>query len=910
MRRLMLWSYAHPFLVVIIILAACALAATQVTKIQVDASAKSMMAQGDPSMDVYKDTVEEFGSDSILVVYARDGHLFSPERLQKLEDMVYAFEEIEGVLKVESLFSVTSFNSVDGFLESAPLVDWVPETQEEADEVKANALKNPNLIGTIVSSDGTATAINLFIDPANTDPTFNLDLTAAVEKILEPHEGGFETLIQLGAPYNFKVINDIVFADQMTLVPMATVVLLLMLVATTRSASGAILPMLTAGTSVLMTMGFMGVAGIPLTVLTFIVPSLIIVIGSTEDIHILCEYMEGMHEHGGVKELAVKFMTSKVGTAVMLTALTTFLGFLSISINKIALLKQFGITASFGMFVNPLITCLVAPVYLRWFGAKEPKEHKDGRFDILIGRLADVVTHIVHHHKKATLWVTLGGAVLIGLFGLTLHVDNDVLGYFKKDSQIIKRVEALEQNMAGASTFFVRISAGHPAAFKNPENLRQVDRLQKWMAEYPGFDKTTTLTDYLKLINQQMNGGGKEYFAIPDSEELVSQYLLFLRRDEIESYVTPGLDEVNILVRHSINSSYELKQALADLDKAIAEIIDPHLLSRVTGENILINDAADSIAIGQVQGIGLLLLVIFVIMSVLFVNTKAGGLSLIPNLFPVFVNFGIMAIFDIPLNTGTCMVAAVAIGIAVDDTIHFMSRYNTEMRELQNRDKAVDVCIRSEITPVISTSLALSMGFAVLAFAQFVPVMHFGLLSAGVMVVALIGDMFVTPILLSSTQLITLWDMVALKLHREVLERSSLFQDMRPWQVKKVVLLGRFQEKAAGELAVSQGEHGKSMYLLLSGSATVFGRDESTGREMEFARLAAGDVFGEIALVEPGPRSANVKAEEDVQYIEIDWDGLKRIRRVYPRIASRLFLNLSRIMGERLATTDKMLFSK
>ncbi len=268
-----------------------------------------------------------------------------------------------------------------------------------------------------------------------------------------------------------------------------------------------------------------------------------------------------------------------------------------------------------------------------------------------------------------------------------------------------------------------------------------------------------------------------------------------------------------------------------------------------------------------------------------------------------------MGLLEIPLNTGTVMVAAIAIGIAVDDTIHFMSRYSQEMRNLQDQDAAMRVCIRKEIRPVFSTSLALALGFATLGFSNFVPVIYLGLLSSMVIVLALIADLFITPILLSSTQFITLWDMVTLRIEKEKLMASSLFSGLKSWQIKKVVLLGRMVETEAGERAVTQGEHGETMYLILEGRARVFRTDEDGKGDVTFATFGPGDVFGEIALVEPGERSSNVQAEEPLKCLELNMQSLMRIQRIYPRIASRLFQNLSRILGARLVATGKMVNS-
>ncbi len=239
-----------------------------------------------------------------------------------------------------------------------------------------------------------------------------------------------------------------------------------------------------------------------------------------------------------------------------------------------------------------------------------------------------------------------------------------------------------------------------------------------------------------------------------------------------------------------------------------------------------------------------------------------------------------------------------------------MNRYKMAMQELQNSHAAVAVAVHDEVRPVVCSSFALAGGFAICAVSQFIPVIQFGLLSAAVMLIAVVSELLITPILLQSTQLITLWDMIGMKLQDAVVKSAPFFDGLRPWSRRKVCLLGRMNEKEAGEFAVVQGEMGKSMYLLLEGKADVIGHDETSKKDIVFATLNPGGIFGEIALVSPGPRSANVKATEAIKYLEIDWEGLKRIQKIYPHIGGQLFLNLSRILGERLIHTNLMLFKK
>jgi predicted RND superfamily exporter protein len=552
---------------------------------------------------------------------------------------------------------------------------------------------------------------------------------------------------------------------------------------------------------------------------------------------------------------------------------------------------------------------MIAPVYLKYFGPKYKKqegEHTPDFIEKFMLSVAEQVIKIIHSSKWLVFGVLMGGAILISLFTLRVKVDNDLLGYFKPSSVIRVRSQILHEKISGSQVIFIRVTSGVEGLFKKAVNLKQIDMIQRFIEGEKAYDKTSSLADYIKLIHREMNDGKEEFYKIPLSSAKISQYLLTLSRDEISRFVTPDFSEVNIMVRHNIGSSHELNETVERLKKFIASNVNPHFKVGFTGENILVNQAADSMASGQVASLSLLLIIIFVIMSILFVNVKAGFLSLIPNFFPIILVFGIMGIFDIPLNVGTAMVAAIAIGIAVDDTIHFMTRYNKEMRILQDQKKAMEICIRSEIIPVMSTSIALSMGFAVVCFSSFVPIVYFGFLSACVMVFALLGDMFITPILLSSTQLITLWDMMALRLRDEVIEQSSFFKNMKARQIKKVVLLGKVLEKKKGEYAIKYGDEGNSMFLILNGTADVIVSDGS-GAKKTVAQFKPGNIFGEIAMVSPGPRTADIKASEDLEYLEIDWKGMKRLQMIYPRIAVSLYHNLSVILGERLKDTNKQL---
>ncbi|MCI5146177.1 MAG: hypothetical protein D3923_11765 [Candidatus Electrothrix sp. AR3] len=234
---------------------------------------------------------------------------------------------------------------------------------------------------------------------------------------------------------------------------------------------------------------------------------------------------------------------------------------------------------------------------------------------------------------------------------------------------------------------------------------------------------------------------------------MVAQYFLIMPEKEISSFITYDADEVSITVRHSVNSSHELENIVEQTTALVKQQLNEDFSYRITGESILTMRGGHSLVTGQVLSLSFTLLVILTLLSLLFSNITIGLLSLIPNSLPILLLFGAMGFFKIPLGPGSAMVAAIAIGIAVDDTIHFLTCYQREMTRLQNQDQAVAACIHHEIRPVVATSLGMISGFAAIMLSSLIPLIQFAFLSALVMVFALMTDLFITPILLSSKRL-------------------------------------------------------------------------------------------------------------------------------------------------------------
>ncbi len=234
---------------------------------------------------------------------------------------------------------------------------------------------------------------------------------------------------------------------------------------------------------------------------------------------------------------------------------------------------------------------------------------------------------------------------------------------------------------------------------------------------------------------------------------MIAQYLFVLPPDVIAPFITRNASEVNIVVRHNVSSSRGLKELVAETSDFIEQNLNQRFDYRITGESIISMAAADTLSAGQVISLSFTLIVVFALMSLLFTNIKAGALGVFTTILPITLLFGLMGASGIFLNTGTSMVAVIAIGIAVDDTVHFLTRYYREMRRLKNQNMAIEAAILHEIRPIVATSLGLASGFGAIMLSDMQPLVHFGFLAVLTMLCALAVDLLITPILLSSSRL-------------------------------------------------------------------------------------------------------------------------------------------------------------
>ncbi len=877
--------------------------------LKIDADPDSLINNSSPMIPLYQAVVKEFGSDNIVLVHYQGDDIFSQKKLKLIDEAAYQLKKLPSVEKVESLSTILSIRDNGSGLEINPLINTYPETKEEIATIKNNALYSPLIRNELLSEDGTKAALIITLKPSFHESEFNRTAFTQIEGIIKPLRIEFSHVFQIGTPrINSDLINGL-FEDILLITPLDVGVLMITLILMLRVFWAAFIPMTTSVISVIWTFGILGYCNIPVNLLVAVLPGLIIVIGSTEDTHIVAAYLQGLKiDNTGQRFPAIRYMAAHVGVPIFITSFSTIIGFLSNAITDMTLIRDFAIASSIGMLVTAVSTLLIAPLLLSIVGPTttesviehdDPKSWKAG--------FVRFVVNAVEFNKGKILGITTIIVLIFSGFALQITASNDPLAYFNKDHQLIIDNEMAHQSLAGMQVFNFTIEAAANTDFKNPKELEKLDAIQKAMLKAGTFDKVTGITDYLKLVNQEMHQSDKNFYTLPNSRDLVEQYLMLFQRSDLERVISSDARRANFIVRHNMSDSNVLNTEIASLKIQLKEILGDNNRFYLTGKNLMTNEAADSLFSGQGYSLLLAIGAFSIIMTFLYSSVIAGLMSMIPNVIPIVLMFGVMGMFGIPLNPGTAMVAVIALGIAIDDTIHIFSTYNRECRVDGDQNAAAVRSIGMEALAVMATSFSLAAGFFTLQFSSFQFVGQFGILAGLTMLIAMITELLLTPVLLKNIRLVGLWDVIALDLDKEALRKTEIFEGMTPFQIKRVILLSKMREYQPNEIVVQQGSEGSELFIILSGTADVFYQEGDNKKLL--TQLGWSDSFGEVGYAGNVTRTATVSVTADSELFRVvmlNQDQVESAMRFYPGLHAKLNGNISKVLARLLAGKNRL----
>lgn len=760
--------------------------------IEFDASYEHYFYPGDTTYQSYERYREDFGSDEISYIgYEVEGLEHGPFDVQAMEALIQLTEALED--EVPFVYEVTSLanaeltiGSEDG-IEITKIIDDWPLTQEELLERREAFLKKPMLVGGIIDEDATFGAIIIEMDRSSTDPPS--EILAPPEQRPFPEEPyhtenqypqvtDAKTLEILDRPeysdYEFWAAGDvqinayynrIIFEEPAFLGMIAQLVIAVILLFTFRSAVAVIAPILVVQLGVIATIAVMALMGWKLGMGASSMPTLLTAIGVAHSVHILSEFRMRLAE-GLDRRTALVDTMGLVGMPCLLTSITTAVGFASMSFVPIRSLAEGGVINAIGVLVTFLLslTVLMSVLSIDWLfwlrrlrggeadgNADFPTSGPSAKGGDWIHSVLDAVARLNIQHTGRLLAV-FGLFLLVCTAGaIQIEVDSNYLKDFWRSSRMYIDTVKVDTEMGGTTNVVYLFDAGEDDAIKDPAVLREIDRLQQranqedWLVT-----KTYSIVDIVKDLNQAFHGDDPAYHAIPETREAVAQYLLLYESsggEEAEEYVTFDYQRANLELRLKMDATAAMQRLIRDLDASIeAEPMQETEVS-LTGIGALWLVLMDYIVSSQIQGLTIAFSVITLFMVLLFRSVKIGVISMVPNLAPVLLALGAMGWLGISLDYNKATIAAIALGISVDDTIHLMTRFHHEFQIHRDYRRALREALGDVGRALVITSVALVLGFAALAFSELRSQAFYGILLASALVAALVADFFFMPAL-------------------------------------------------------------------------------------------------------------------------------------------------------------------
>lgn len=731
MQRYIEWIIRYRFVVIALTLLITIVAVIQAKNLEIIIDPNTMLPQSHPYVTTSKQVEKIFGSKYIVVVGVtpKEGDIYQPAVLEKIQGMTAAFLQTPGVVK-ENLLSLSSkrvkniVGSAEG-MEVKQLMSSIPTTVGQLMALREAVEKNPVYINSIVSTDGKTAAINVeFKDEPGGFRAIMNKVEAIVEHERDPR---FEIIVG-GLPSFLASIE--VYSERMAfLFPISILILGLVLFEAFRTKQGLILPLVTASLAVAWGVGVMGASGIPMDVFNSATPILILAVATGHAVQMLKRYYEEYFRLRETTELSLKDANNqavisslvRVGPVMIVAGVVASLGFFSLVVFEISTVRTFGIFTGIGVLAALILEMTFIPALRSVLAPPSDAERQREKNRRIWDKATGVIANWVTGPSRGRMYAGVLLFVIIAIIGMgRVMVDNSIKSYFSPDLIFEKNDKALNEHLGGTNTLYLLVEGPGDDAIKTPKILQAMEELQRFLEKQPYVGKTVSLADFIKRMNQAMHGDDPAYFKIPDNQELISQYLLLYSMygepGDFDSYVDYGYRSANLTVFLKTDSSAYIEKLIEKINAFTAVNFNNNVHVGIGGsvpQGAALNEV---MVYGKILNILQIAGVVFIISSLIFRSLVAGMLVLLPLVVAVLTNFGLMGWSGIPLNTSTSLISAMAVGIGADYAIYLIYRLREELMKGVEEITAARNVIATAGQAILFVAIAVSAGYGVLLF--------------------------------------------------------------------------------------------------------------------------------------------------------------------------------------------------
>lgn len=696
----------------------------------------------------YEQLKEKFGNDEFFVIAIEADDVFAPQAMQVVSEITEAMESLK---EVNDVVSLTNVDDVEGFedgFQVGKFLEEMPDTAAAFARKKEQALANPLYTGALISTDATVTSVVVWPEDHGEDGQLRKRLLSRTDEIIGRYQDKVKSIRVAGwTVINFG-LSDSMQDDILTLMPLTYFLLIIAVYFLFGSLWLTFLSFLVITLCLGSTLGAFTILGITLNNVTVIVIPLVMAIALCDIVHIFA-YMKkrALHESEDSRE-ALRRIVKAVLVPCFLASITTAFGFLSLGVSDIPPIKQFGVIGSVGIIFQFLFSFFFLPPLLLLIPAEKVFVAADRSAQGLVQKICRWLSGFVVEKRKLILLVSAGIAVVCAWALPRIVVDTNPIEYFRSWSKIHQDLSFVEKHLSGTVNMDVYFHITDTDTFTAPNKLRIIEEVQTYLKTLPEVDKTVSFADFIEDMNESFHNEDRKYRTIPDSQDAIEQYLLLYDSDDLSDYVTEDYLESRINLRLNVHSTGDHERVVVNIREYLSRLSHPGVEIRVGGWAVQWAAMTSALVDGQVMSLLLALGVISVAMVLSLGSISLGLLSLVPNVMPLLINFAVMMICNIPLDTGTALISAVVIGIVVDDTIHFLSNFKHRVADGDTVEQAVRATLIQKGPAMASSTIILCIGFSVLILGSFTSVAYFGFLTTVVMLSALVGDLLLMPALL------------------------------------------------------------------------------------------------------------------------------------------------------------------
>lgn len=748
MKRVFKPIFDHPVLsIMFVILLTIAAAVPILMNFRMETNLDKYMPSDHPAFAYSAEAEDRFQiRDGILIAIEHPDSVFNTGTLAKiaaLETALRSIEELSSV-RIQSVHTGDNIVGSEYGLDVRPFYTDPPATEEEALAIGDLVKANPMIWGRLVARDGKSALVVTELPESG----FSAALYRQVKDIAASYEGP-ETIYVAGRPIVEGTLAELGPKDMARMGPLVLLVIAIVLLLVLRSFSRVITTLFAVGASVIWSFGLMSLLKIPLYSVSIMIPVMLVAIGVAYAIHLygaIDHHIEGypLATRRDVAEHAI----SSVGTPAFYAALTTVAGFIALLTSRVYPVKYFGLFTAFGVAVSWLLTMILVPAVLIVFGmgrwkkkiSKSTNDSSKPHTTVSFGtRFADGI------QKHAKIVYAVSAIILIfSLIGISrVWINASFLNNFEKNSPIVKTDAFVNKHFGGTSTVNIILDTEEYDRFKDPKLLSLVDRLQTELMKAPGVGDSFSLATYLKQMHYAMNAEDPAFRAIPDSPELVAQYLLLYEMsgdpDNLWKVVDQDFNAVNITVQLKGDDSKTIAAVLDVAETFRAECTSLGVKMNFAGSGYKSLVFSNLILNGQLTSLALSVAIVFFLVTFLFKSFLLGTIASIPVLFSMAVNFGLMGLLNIPLTVSTALISSIAVGIGVDYAIHFITHYRNFLLKTGDETKAAHYAMSLTGKAVLLNAVIVISGFMVMLFSVFPPNRQVGALVSLNMLVAFLS---------------------------------------------------------------------------------------------------------------------------------------------------------------------------